>query len=322
MQSLSQNHTREGEASEMNFSVTEIQNYERCRRMAVYSSRNARALTPIFSPLHLSVGTIFHRAQQLWITDPRQDLNFHVLDASAEIQEATIANYTKNVGVSPSAVELLTLHESIDMALSMAANYYIKYKYPLPPEYTLVSAEQKIAVPIPGTPHNLTGRLDGLIRHHTGRLDVLERKTYKSRPNLKGLQTNFQFLAYMWLLQQLNLTDKMPCIAYDGAWRRTEPPKGRTFDDLFLRVTITRSQSELDEFGLFLPQIANEMYDLYSHPQNAFPNRQWRGCFDCQYDPLCTAQSRGEHANFDALVSSTYTVRPDDLEIDDEEEAA
>jgi hypothetical protein len=307
----------------MDFSPTEIQNYERCRRMAVYSSRNARGLTPIFSPLHLSVGTIFHLAQQKWITDPSKDLNFHVLDASSEIQDLTIANYTKTVGVPPQSIELLTLHESIDMALSMCANYFVKYKYPLPPEYTLVSAEQKIAVPIPGTPHRLTGRLDGLIKHHSGRLDVLERKTYKSRPNMNGLQTNFQFLAYMWLLQQLNLTDKMPMICYDGVWRRTEPPKGRTFDDLFLRIIITRSQNELDEFGAYLPQLANEMYETYNDPARAFPNRQWRGCFDCQYDPICRAQSRGEKANFDALVASTYTIRPDDTDVEiDEEEAA
>ena len=306
----------------MNFSVTEIQSYERCRRMATYQSRNARALTPVFSPLHLSVGTIFHRATQLWIENPAIDLNHHALEASCEVQEAAVTAYTKNVGVPPSSIELLTLHEAVDMALSMAANYHTKYKVPLPPEYTLVSAEQKIAVPVPGTPHHLTGRLDALIRHHTGRLDVLERKTYKSRPNLAGLQTNFQFLAYMWLLQQLNLTDMTPAVAYDGAWRRTEPPKGRSFDDLFLRVIITRSQNELDEFGAYLPQLVTEMYDLYTHPEKAFPNRQWRGCFDCNYNDLCMAQSRGEVENFNALIASKYTIRPADEELIEEEEAA
>ena len=306
----------------MNFSVTEIQNYERCRRMAVYSSRNARALTPIFSPLHLSVGTIFHLAQQKWITDPSKDLNFHVLDASSEIQEQTIQNYVKQVGVPPSSVELLTLHEAIDITLSMAANYYIKYKTPLPPEYTLVSAEQKIAVPIPGTHHFLTGRLDALVRHSSGRLDILERKTYKNRPNMKGLQTNFQFLAYAWLVQQLNLTSQMPCIAYDGMWRRSEPPRGRVFDDLFLRVTITRSQRELDEFAGFLPVIANEMLAVYARPETAFPNRQWRGCFDCNYDELCQAQSRGETSNLEAIMKSSYTTRPDDVELSEDQDEA
>jgi len=289
--------------------------------MATYQSRNARSLTPIFSPLHLSVGSIFHRAQELWITDPSQDLNFHALSASCEVQEATIATYTKAVGVPPSQMELLTLTDSIDMALQMCANYQMKYKTPLPPEYTLVAAEQKIAVEIPGTPHHLTGRLDALIRHHSGRLDVLERKTYKARPNVPGLQTNFQFLAYMWLLQQLNLTDKTPCIAYDGAWRRSEPPKGKSFDDLFLRVTITRSQHELDEFGSFLPQIAQEMYHLYNNPHLAFPNRQWRGCFDCNYTDLCTAQSRGETDQFNALLVSQYTTRPLEIEVEEEEAA-
>lgn len=303
----------------MDFSVTEIGTYERCRRMATYQSRNARGLSPMFSPIHLSVGTLFHRATQLWLEQPTIDLNHHALTAACEMQDLTVDNYTKLVGVAPSSIELLTLHEAVDMALAMAANYYVKYKTPLPPEYTLVSAEQKIAVPIPGTPHRLTGRLDSLLKHKSGRLDIRECKTYKSRPNLVGLRTAFQFLAYMWLVQQLNLTDMTPCIAYDGIWRRTEPPKGRSFDDLFLRVTITRSQHELNEFGYFLPQIATEMFDLYTHPEKAFPNRRWQGCFDCHFGDLCVAQSRGETDNFNAIMASSYTTRPVEVDLEEEE---
>lgn len=288
--------------------------------MNTYQSRNALGLTPMFGPLHLSVGTIFHRSTQLWLEQPKIDLSHHALTAACEMQDLTIANYTKQVGVAPSSIELLTLHEAVDIALSMAANYYTKYKVPLPPEYTLVSAEQKIAVPIPGTPHRLTGRLDALLKHRSGRFDIRECKTYKSRPNVVGLKSNFQFLAYMWLVLQLGLTDKMPCVAYDGIWRRAEPPKGRTFDDLFLRVIITRSQAELDEFGAFLPQLANEMFYLYTHANTAFPHRRWQGCFDCHYEDLCTAQSRGETDNFNAIVASSYTTRPVETDLEDDAE--
>jgi len=65
------------------------------------------------------------------------------------------------------------------------------------------------------------------------------------------------------------------------------------------------------------------MYDLYNNPVKAFPNRQWRGCFDCNYNDLCTAQSRGEDNNFNAILASSYTIRPpDEEESEIEEEAA
>lgn len=337
----------------MNFSVTERQSFRRCRRKAVLSSKNGQHLGPMFPPLNLSVGTIVHKAHQLWLERPSISMSDHALDASAWAIGQISINYTKQVGCPPSDTEMLVTHEAVDMALKMCENYAIKWGTPLPPEYKLLSAEQKIRVPVSGTEHPcpkcggvgeysymhanvacfecigsgsqvhyLEGRLDGLIQHSSGRIDVLEHKTYGSRPRTNDLQTNDQFLAYLWLVKQLGFNPSLDsCIAYDGMWRRDRVPRGRTFDDLFTRYTLTRTPAELEEFEHFLPLELNDMAALYAAPETAYINRPWQGCWDCSFfdgkngEPgLCTAMSRNETGLVEHLTKTKFVTRTDDTE--------
>jgi hypothetical protein len=296
----------------MIFTVTERGVFRRCRRQAVLTSKNGQHLTPIFSPLSLSVGSIVHRAHQLWLNDESIPLTEHVMTASVEVQEATRQNYKKVVGVNPADSEMLELHESIDMAMQMCEMYYIKYKRPLPLDYRLFMPEQKVRVPIPGTAHHLEGKLDALIQHiPTGRYDILEHKTYRNRPKLADLQFNDQFIAYMWLVTQLNLTDQIPYIAYDGMWRRASVPRGRTLDDLFARYILIRTPYELQEFEKYLAREANDMAMTYINPAlHAYPNRAWTGCWDCRVSKICDAMTRGEDTK--SVIETQYTTRTDD----------
>lgn len=333
----------------MFFSVTERGSFRRCRRKAVLTSKNGQHLGPMFSPLSLNVGTIVHRAHQLWLERPDTSLIAHAMQASVEAQAQVRENYYRQVGTYPSDGEMLITHESVDMALTMCENYEIKYGTPLPPEYKLLAAEQKVRVPVLGTEHKcvecrgtgtyiveglelhtcpacdgsgtarhmLEGKLDGLIQHTSGRIDVLEHKTYGARPNRTVMQMNDQFIAYLWLVQQLGFNAHLDsCIAYDGLWRRDKVPRGRTFDDLFARYTLTRTPDELKEFARFLPLELNDMAHLYAHPETAYINRQWLGCNDCGVIDLCVAMSRKEDTT--ALLTTKYTKRTDDLDTDDE----
>jgi len=301
----------------MIITVTERGAFRRCRRQAVLTSKNGQHLTPIFSPLNLNVGSIVHRAHQLWLMDESITLMDHAMTASVEAQEATRQSYRKAVGVDPSDSEMLELHESIDMALQMCDLYYVKYRSPLPPDYRLFRPEQKLRVPIPGTPHHLEGKLDGLIQHiPTGRYDILEHKTYRNRPKLADLQYNDQFIAYIWLLTQLGLTDQIPYIAYDGMWRRASIPRGRTINDLFARYVLVRTPYELAQFEKYLAREANDMAMTYINPAlHAYPNRAWTGCWDCRVSKICDAMTRGEDTN--SVIQSQFTTRTDDS--DDEE---
>jgi hypothetical protein len=338
------------------FTVTERGVFKRCRRQAVLTSKNGRHLGRLFPPLNLSVGTIVHRAHQLWLESPHKSMHDCAMDASVEASNGVRERYLKQVGAYPSDDEMGVTHESIDLALTMCENYALKYGTPLPPDYTLIKAEQKIRVPVPGTEHHcedcagsgvethsprtgvveavgpclkcfggtvchvLEGKVDGLIQHSSGRIDVLEHKTYGNRPKQEDLQSNDQFIAYLWLVGQLGFNPHLDsCVAYDGMWRRKVVPRGRTFDDLFARYTLTRSPAELEEFARFLPLELNDMAAQYARPDDAYINRQWQGCWDCGVRDLCSAMSRGEQAQVDLLLQTKYTERHDDTEAEVEE---
>lgn len=327
------------------------------------SSKNGMHLTPLQTPISFATGSMLHRAHQLWITDPATALSFHALTAANEAINLFKTNYIKVVGASPSESELSTLYEATEFVTGMCDNYSVKYGTPLPPEYRFLSAEQKISVVVEDTrqecdicnasgrmlvpgpdgryhsetkpcdvcggvgyiAHTLEGKLDGLVQHiATGRVDVLERKSYNYRPKENSLRYNDQFMAYRWLVSKLNLgpTGHRPHVLYDGMWRRNSPPRGRVFDDLFLRLDLECNQNELDEFERYLPRQLNEMAALYSHADpaplaHARPHRPWMGCGDCAaFEKLCISITRRE--DYASLIRSNYTTRTDDVELEAE----
>lgn len=342
----------------MKFAITERGSFRRCKRQVVMTSKNGAHLTRMFSPLNLSLGSMWHRAQQLWVTQPDKPLTQHARDAAVEATDRMILRYEQQVGAKPSDNELSTTYEAVEMLLAMAEMYEVKWVTPLPPEYKLLSAEQKIEVEVPGTEHpcdtcrdgcgyiitneysircqacNGTGtqrhilqaRLDGLVQHITGRIDVLERKSYGQRPRLETLNEQDQFIGYVWVVKQLGVNSHLDsCIAYDGMWRRDKVPRGRTFDDLFSRYTLVRTPQELAEFERMLPIELNQMAALYqtvgkdyAHSE-AYINRPWNGCTDCGMRALCVATSRGEDTS--VMLRTQYTTRTDDVDTETPGEA-
>jgi len=299
----------------------------------------------------------------------------HVTEAASNLIESSRARYLRQIGAPISEDEEAPLWEAMDYARIMARNYEIRWGTPLPEDYTLIRPEQRVVVPVPGTEHecercgfgspsgrgsglepdarglptdlfcsmcngegvqlhHLDGRFDGLIVDRGGRIHILEHKTYKSRPNIDGLKTNDQFLAYMWLAMQLDIGD-VAGVAYDGLWRRDTVPRGKSFEDLFYRVTITRSLAELREFQAQLPNELNFMYNQLKAPTDPWINRRWQGCYDCPFASktlkngttrtgLCDAISRGEDVK--SVKTLYYTERNDDVdeavELDTEDAAA
>jgi hypothetical protein len=146
--------------------------------------------------------------------------------------------------------------------------------------------------------------LDGLLVNPSGRLYILERKTYGSRPNKDSLDENDQFVGYLWGLQQLGLGMPIGGIAYDGAWKRKVPPKGSSLEDLFLRLFLMRNQDELDWYGNNIQGIA---LDMYNDP-HIYYNKRWEGCWDCGLREACNAKMRGEDEGH--ILRSRFMVRP------------
>lgn len=155
------------------------------------------------------------------------------------------------------------------------------------------------------TYHYLEATLDALIKDDAGNLWVLERKTYGQRPRLETLEENDQFLAYNWVLTQLEL-GPVGGILYDGMWKHELTPRYK-LDDLFIRTKLTRGLTELQNFE---KQLLAEVFDMAScaeDPGRVYRNFRWEGCYDCGVRPICLAEFRGEDS--ESIIEGRFMRR-------------
>lgn len=292
----------------MIISVTEREEFKRCRRRWDYSSNNRQGLQPITPGVSLSLGTLIHAALADWTTQcyskvnggrmviQPPDLVTIFMQHGNEAVDAARTNYQKNVGVAPSDSELASLYESIELGMAMMKNYQDNWTWPFGTGRSLYSSEETYQIRIPGTDHYLKGKLDGIMVDAHDRLWIVEHKTYSMRPKPQTLENNNQFLAYLWLLNQCvgdNL--KVGGIAYDGMWKKAKPTKNEPLESLFCRFLLTRSEYELAEFERHLTM---EAVDMYNVGQSVYYNRRWEGCYDCPYETLCAATSKGDDVDY------------------------
>jgi hypothetical protein len=310
--------------------VTERASFKRCRRQWNYGSFNGLSLTPIIPKQALELGSLVHATHAEWVDHPNLEPDDIFLTLANNRLDEIKATYLKQVGANISDEELGPTLDGIGLGHEMMGRYKERWGTPLPENFVSVQAEQEVVVPIPGTEHDclaclgigshvdpcpecagtgvtchfLQGKLDGLVQDAKGRLFVLERKTYGMRPNPDALAVNDQFLAYMWILEQLDI-GPVGGILYDGMWKRTA--KQKPLEDCFLRIILTRSRAELSELGRELIGEAFDMDAANRDRRLLYKNRRWEGCYDCLFQDLCLAESRDE--DIDHLMKYRYTQR-------------
>lgn len=313
----------------------------RCRQAWDWGSFNRSAYQRVVNKPALQIGHLWHATQAEWSLHPDEDPNYIALTMANQEIDRVQTQYFQMVGAPISPSELEPVYDGIGLITSMVRNYHQRWGTPLPDGFAMVSPEQTCVIPIPNTEHEcsepktafttiggqsvhcyyesletcqlcngsgveqhyLSGTLDGLIQSQDGRIYVLERKTYGQRPKIEVLNMQDQFLAYLWILRALNIGE-VGGLAYDGAWKRAQPPRGSTLEDLFLRTLLTRNRNELDRFTGQLTAIALDM----ANDPSIYINRRWDGCWDCDFVEPCIAQERGE--DYQYLLRTKYVARP------------
>lgn len=321
------------------FSVTERGTFKVCRRQHNFSSLNREGLENITPNKNLLLGSLVHATLADWNMDPGinpvKQFDYYATGAEANIRE----RYQIGYGFKMSEMEMDYYRtEVFDLGHAMMTNYLTKFEWPLPAGYHLIAAEQTVTTPVSGTEHCackqmcdcelcgwdqyrapsdyrsgdlclaskgcpciethfLESTFDGLVEVE-GRVFILEHKTYNARPSKNELEMNDQFLAYLWVAKQFGAVG----VFYNGLWKRPTPPKGRTFDDLFLRTLLTRHENEIAEFGAMLPYELRDMEEGFP-----YPTRAWSSCPSCGFQDLCKAVSANE--DYGALIEEHYTKR-------------
>lgn len=311
----------------MIITVTERGGFKRCIKQWDYSSFNMQHITSLTPPTALSFGTLIHKCHEEWLLHPEQEVEEIVMQVAGRTLLDLKASYKKVVGVEPADEELISFRDQMVLALEMMGNYKAMWGASLPEGFTLVKPEQTIVVPIPGTEHKcpsceglgteyvesgaracpecrgagevfhyLELTLDALMKDEGGRLWILERKTYDRKTPDEVMDTNDQFLGYLWGLSQIT-DEPIGGVFYDGMWKRDLSGK-RTLEELFRRKALTRAQEELDTFEVELRREALMMARAAADPEEIVRNRRWEGCYDCQFNKLCLAEMRGEDADY------------------------
>lgn len=296
----------------MIFTVTERSLYKRCRRRWDYSSKNRQGIQPIIDAPALTLGLVMHKALEQWFLHPDLSLP-DIFKANAMLAlDGIRQSYKEAVGVDISPVELADVKQSIVMGVYMAVNYEAYYVSPVPEGYKLISPEQRIIINLPGTPHQLEGRVDALIQSDAnGAYFIMDHKTYGKRPNFTDLANNDQFLAYVYIARKA-LGQPVQGYMYNGLWKRDKPGKNHTIGDLFHRQVFERPEYELEQFEI---QLAAELNEMGSDPF-IYPNHRWEGCWDCKsFTELCEAQSKNP-ISFDLMKKHSYRKRDWDEELE------
>lgn len=277
-----------------------------------YSSFNRKSLTKIVSKQSLSLGTLIHKTLEKWLLDSNSDVVDHFMNSAIAELDNIKKKYKQQVGTGISDVELAPYLDAVSLGRAMIINYKDFWKGPLPKGFHIVSPEQKINIEV-APDLVIEGKLDGLIANDRGTIFILEHKTYGQRPRIDNLNVNDQFLCYIWIAQRLNI-GRIGGIAYDGMWKREKPPRGSTMEDLFIRTELVRTQAEINQFGEYLIQEMLDMKRVHEEAETnkyiLYPSHRWEGCFDCDFIPLCNAQSNDEDMDF--VTRHMYTLREKD----------
>lgn len=287
----------------MDFSISEIKDYLRCRRMWNFRSINRLGLSsknPIPNP-HLYTGTLFHRILENQVFYGEcPDIDKIIMDSEVEIED----NYRELIGTGLSDSEWENIREASRLAKILALNYFEFYgdKKPLDP-LTYECAEITFKVEIPNSDHHFIGTIDGIAKSEKdkGQYWLIEHKTVgKSFPDVNTLRTDYQMLAYVWAFEKL--TGTMPKgVIYDGTLKKQYKRKVFDLKEMFCRHKVLFSKRTIQRFELDLCAVTREMSDKDT---NILPNFIWGGCFDCSFHDLCIGTQLGEDISF--TIDSKY----------------
>lgn len=160
--------------------------------------------------------------------------------------------------------------------------------------------------------YGLEGTLDGILTHDkSGIVHVLENKTFSRHPSEDGLIMNEQFSRYLWIVTKL-LTidaDKPPKLLYNGLWKREKLPDKRSMDDMFERVTISRTAAQLEACEQETAAIVMEMGSQYTPIIRTVPPIDGcNGLMGCNFKDLCNARFN-QPDNYPVILRGRYTNR-------------
>ncbi len=208
--------------TEYTITVSELQTFMRCRRKWDYSSHSRQSLVRVGSPqTALHIGSMVHCGIEAAIhkRDPLEAVDWYAEDEFNSLQ----TEYINRVGTGWSQREIGQYWEQVEKAKAILREYFAKWDIDDPvPGFTYIpeGVERTFKVPLLASNDMqimLGGTFDALIRHNeTGKVWILDHKTFSRPQTGKDFSTNFQFNSYMWAAERLFGVGSIGGFIYDG----------------------------------------------------------------------------------------------------------
>lgn len=221
----------------MNISPSEIGDLMRCPRMWSLTSDKGRHLEPFGSvAAAFGMGDLVHigMEQQVYHMWGSAKTPFDAIRAVAQQEKArALARYQSKVGAVWTSTEESVYDDQAGVACQYLEHYLGKWgKNPWDP-YTVVMPELTFRVPIPGCRTEegfLIGTVDKLLIHEpTGRIWILDHKTFSQETRYDTEITNMQFMSYAWGISQL-IGQPVEGVIYDGIRKKLPKPPRKLQD--------------------------------------------------------------------------------------------
>jgi len=227
-------------------SVTEIQEYMRCKRQWDYGSANRQSLVRKGAAYGaLSTGTIVHKGieAQAMGKDPFAVADEYIAQQKAEMEQA----YLERVGTTMSPVEYEPFTTSMELAKTYLRNYLEHYGQDTWAPFKLLHPEVTMRIPFYTAQGDLyawlVGTCDGLLQNPSTRnLWVGETKTFSQRPQLRDLLLDHQIIGYPAMIQMLT-GHKVEGVLYNGINKKLPVQPKKLQSGLLSREWIDTTES-------------------------------------------------------------------------------
>jgi len=223
----------------LSVSITEMQEYLRCRRAWDYQSANRQSLVKRGVPATaLWMGSAIHKALEMQIRgqSPKRALDAYV----SRMREEMASEYLRKVGAPMSSNEWTSFDESASLCNDVTRAYFEHYGMSdTYAPYKALCSEMTFRIPMGQMGVYdvvyLIGTIDGVL--FDPRYDAIggiDHKTYSQRADVRDLQLNDQFVGYTACLELL-IRQEVSFFVYNGLNKKV-PSQPRVLKDGTLSV--------------------------------------------------------------------------------------
>jgi len=246
-------------------SISDIQNFQRCKRKWNYQSPNQRSLVKAGMPrAPFLFGDMIHK---------HIDIHLDMLPGNVSTTQVSVkvgqwllekikeyeTEYVKIVGCSLSTQETDLFFEAAKKAFSVYKNYVDYYGNDLFEGFECIGIEQPFEIPIPGSPGDYyVGKLDKVFVKGDD-LYLADHKSYSKKKGAEALHPNMQFRSYSWVASQI-FPQTFKGFIYDGILKQ-EPVVPATLKN----GQLSKAKNQWTTSQLYLEEVARLDLDLGSY---------------------------------------------------------